>query len=200
MSDYVDWIEFQKTAGGLPPNLIGYLGMCLTKFITRGNLRDHRTIPGKHSTEGKYLSATDLPQREGPAPKTSAERWPVPQRQLDEPSQEIKTAIEELTERFAEENNLRRGKAFDSLDAYFLGETEVFHRHPKDYSHHVHVDPSDAKLLLVQGWGELFGLAGRVGQKLGTVLIFVPRNQEEIRILETIFKAAVDHAKKGKVE
>ena len=122
----------------------------------------------------------------------------MPQRQYEDPSDEMKTAIEELTERVAKEYNLTKGTAFDSLNAYYIGKVEVFHRHPKDYSHHIMLHPSDAKLLLVQDWGELFGLAGKLGQALGCTLVFAPRNQDEIVILERIFKAAVEHAKAGK--
>jgi len=197
MGDYSDWIAFQKTACGLPANFIGYLAMLFCRIITRHHLRDPKTIPGHYSEDGKYMNKETLPIRTGAPVKTSTDRWPVPQREYDEPSADMMTAIESSTETFATENNLTKGTAFDSLNAYYLGSTEVFHRHPKDYTHHVMLHPSDAKLMLVQQWGELFGLAGKVGQKLGCTLAFSPRNQEEIKIMEVIFKAAVDNAKAG---
>jgi hypothetical protein len=198
MGDYSDWIKFQKTAGGLPANFWGYLAMLLCRLIARHNLRDPKTIPGPYSDEGKFLNKESLPRWvHDPPIETSTNRWPVPQREYIVPSDDIKNAIESLTERFATENNLTKGTAFDSLNAYYLDGTEVFHRHPADYSHHIMLHPSDAKLSIIQGWGELFGLAGKVGQKLGCTLIFVPTNEEELKLLEKIMKAAVDFAKSG---
>jgi hypothetical protein len=198
MGDYTDWIAFQRTAGGLPANFFGYLAMIFCRLITRHNLRNPASIPGDYSVDGKYLNSNTVPKRDPPTAKTDTDRWPVPQRQYEDPSEEMKTAIEQFTERFATDNNLVEGTAYDSLNAYYLDGVEVFHRHPKDYSHHVMLHPSDAKLLLVLEWGELFGLAGKVGQKLGTVLVFAPRSTEEIKVLETIFKGAMEYAKKGK--
>jgi hypothetical protein len=197
MGDYKDWITFQAGSGGLPANVFGYIAMLLSSLMTRHDLRDPKTIPGtQHSSAGKYLSEETLPKRTPPAGVTN--KWCVPQRQVENAPAEMQTAIVELTDSFATEHNLTKGKAFDSLDAYCLNGKELFHRHPKDYTHHIVFHPSDAKLVLVQEWGELFGLAGRVGQDLGCVLVFWPRNMEEIKVLEKMFLAALENAKAGK--
>ena len=91
---------------------------------------------------------------------------------------------------------IRKGKAFDSLNAFFLDKHELFHIHPFDKSFHCMLHPSDAKLLVAKGWAEWFGLAGKVGQPFGTVLVYAVREDEEMEVLEKIWDAALMNAKK----
>jgi hypothetical protein len=55
--------------------------------------------------------------------------------------------------------------------------------------------PSDAKLVIEKGWSEWFGIAGKVGQGTGTVLVYAVRSQEEMDVIEKIWQAAVAFAK-----
>jgi hypothetical protein len=195
--DYTDWIRLQTTAGGLPANFVGYLGMLLVKLIAFHDVRNPDAILPCIPATGKHLDASTLETR-GDRPRMF--RWPVPQRQQDQhPSTEQCTALQERLQTFlstSKENGIiiEKGTAFDSLDAYYINGHELFHIHPVDKSLHCMLDPSDSKLLISKEWAEWFGLAGKVGQGKGTVLFYAPRNEEERNILGKVWEASVRFA------
>ena len=197
-SDYHAWIQLQTTAGGLPANVIGYLAMQLVKLLViKGDLRNPDAVLPSDPV-GKYLHPESIPER---AQRPQMHKWPVPQRQIDcipSPDQHelLKIRLEAFIAKEAANGTvIRKGKAFDSLNAFFLGKHELFHIHPADKSFHVMLHPRDAKLLVSKAWAEWFGLAGRVGQGLGTVLVYASRNMEEIEAVEKIWEGAVMFAK-----
>jgi hypothetical protein len=124
-------------------------------------------------------------------------KWPVPQRQVNlHPSlsefELFQNRLENFISRHAQNGTvIRKNKSFDSLDAYFFNRHELFHIHPLDKSLHCVLHPGDAKLLIEKGWAEWFGLAGKVGQGKGTVFVYAVRNEEELKVLEKIWDAAV---------
>ena len=196
--DYHSWIQLQKTAGGLPANIIGYLAMLLVNFLVlRGDLRNPNIILPSISI-GKYLQSETIPAR---TQRPKMHKWPVPQRQVDcIPSPNQFTILENQLETFITKQArdgtiIRKGKAFDSLNAFFLDKHELFHIHPFDKSFHCMLHPCDAKLLVAKGWAEWFGLAGKVGQGPGTVLVYAVREKEEIDLVEKVWEAAVMFAK-----
>jgi len=198
--DYKEWTAFQETAGGLPANIFGYIAMNLVKLFAIKDTRNPAAI-APQLPHGKHLEPDTIPTRSAERPQIS--RWPVPQRVREAiliPTDDEYAAFTQrletwLTKQREAGNNVVKGKAFDSLDAYFLGKHELFHIHPVDKSLHCMLDTSDAKLLVEKGWAEWFGIAGRVGQKPGTVLVYAPRSTEEMDIMVRIWDAAISFAK-----
>jgi hypothetical protein len=199
-NDYISWIQLQKTAGGLPANVFGYFAMLLVKLFALRDLRNPSAVLPS-APIGKHLSQQDIPAR---PERPKMHRWPVPQRQANfHPSASefdlLRSHLEAFISRLADDGTvIRKGKAFDSLDAYFLNSFELFHIHPVDKSFHIVLNPSDAKLLVEKGWAEWFGLAGKVGQAQGTVFVYTAREEDELKVLERIWKAAVMFAKERK--
>lgn len=197
--DYHEWIQLQTTAGGLPANIVGYLGMRLVRFMAHNDLHSPNLILPS-LTPSKYLSADSLPAH---SPRPQMYKWPVPQRQSsDHPStpeyELMKTRMEAfITVKKGEGIEIARGISYDSLDAYYLGKHELWHIHPVDKSFHVHLHPADGKVVVEQAWGEWFGLTGKVGQASGVVFVYAARTEDDIQGLEKIWEAAVQFAKDG---
>jgi hypothetical protein len=197
--DYHDWIQLQTTAGGLPANVIGYLGMRLVRLTAHTDLHSPNLILQK-VTPSKYLSPDSLPQRTS---RPQMHKWPVPQRQSSAHPSEVeftllKTRMEAfITVQKGEGVEISKGVSYDSLDAYYLGKHELWHIHPVDKSFHVHLHPADAKVVVERGWGEWFGLTGKMGQAWGVVFVYAARTEEDIEGIEKIWEASVEFAKAG---
>jgi hypothetical protein len=67
---------------------------------------------------------------------------------------------------------------------------EIAHMHASDGSLHVNLTPKDAKLVLERGWGQRHPLSGRV-LYLGLVMIYAPRGEQELEVVEKITRASV---------
>ncbi|KAL8994755.1 MAG: hypothetical protein Q9169_005365 [Polycauliona sp. 2 TL-2023] len=74
---------------------------------------------------------------------------------------------------------------------------EICHLHPSDSSMHLTLHPSDAALVISQGWGERHPLAGcavlGIGGRLlpeGFVMVYAPQQESQIGILKDIVRAA----------
>ncbi len=79
--------------------------------------------------------------------------------------------------------------------------TEIYHLHYAEGSTHCTLSCADAKILIEKGWGERQCLSGRVpGLPLNYVMMYAPRNEEEIKIHAMVVKAAVRYAVEGKEE
>src|SRR5437762_3447784 len=133
--DYKSWIQLQKTAGGLPANIFGFLAMLLVKLIAFHDLRNAASILPDVDSSGKYLLPEDIPER---PERPEMHKWPVPQRQSTlHPSPAQYTLLQEYVQVFIARKLdgdivIRKGTSFDSLDAYFLNTRELFHIHPVD--------------------------------------------------------------------
>jgi len=72
---------------------------------------------------------------------------------------------------------------------------EVCHAHPSDGSMHLTLHPADAALVLSQAWGERHPLSsgGWLARFVppGFVMVYAPRNEEEIENVRRIVAAAV---------
>jgi len=193
-SDYSEWIEVQKTAGGLPANFIGYCAMSLVKTFAHHDLRNPNLIDPSSPT-GKYLDKDSIPTR--PEERPLMHKWPVPQRQVDQiPSESEYEMFTNRLERWIKKqadagNEIKRGKAFDSEIAYYLEGHELFHIHPHDKSLHCMPHHSDSKLLVEKGWAEWFGLAAKVSQAQGCVLQYAVRTEQEQDVLEKVWDSIV---------
>ncbi|MCJ1249355.1 hypothetical protein MMC30_006578 [Trapelia coarctata] len=68
---------------------------------------------------------------------------------------------------------------------------EIAHIHTTDSSMHLTLHPSDAALVISNGWGERHPLAGRgPWVPKGFTMVYAPRNQEEVEILTEVVRAA----------
>ncbi len=83
-----------------------------------------------------------------------------------------------------------------------LIQNEFAHVHgEKDGSLHLRLSDADAKTLLESGWGELHLLAGmfisslNMNLPLGVVMVYAPRNMEEVAIVLSVVKASYDFAR-----
>lgn len=94
----------------------------------------------------------------------------------------------------------RRGKAIFLKDAYDLpnplayARRELAHLHDSDVSAHILLSFADAKEVLSKGWGERHRVAGTIAP-LGYMMLYQPRNLEELDIFLNIFKAAIAYGK-----
>jgi hypothetical protein len=69
---------------------------------------------------------------------------------------------------------------------------EVAHVHPAENSLHVYVSPQDAKLVMKRGWGQRFPVTWLAPPSW--IMVYAPRNEEEVEIVREIVRAAVCHA------
>ena len=75
-----------------------------------------------------------------------------------------------------------------------ISHAEVGHIHIFDGSMHIILSPSDTKEVIEKGWGELHGLAGQGLAAKTYMMIYAPRNQQELAIAKMILEAAVKYA------
>lgn len=73
---------------------------------------------------------------------------------------------------------------------------EVCHSHPSDGSLHLTLHPADVKLILERGWGQRHPLARDSWWWVtkivptGFMMIYAPRNEEELKVVIEIIRAA----------
>ncbi|KAL4866464.1 hypothetical protein BDV12DRAFT_133362 [Aspergillus spectabilis] len=73
---------------------------------------------------------------------------------------------------------------------------EVCHSHPSDGSLHLTLHPADVKVILERGWGQRHPLARDSWWWVtkivptGFVMIYAPRNEEEVKVVGEIIRAA----------
>jgi hypothetical protein len=75
-----------------------------------------------------------------------------------------------------------------------VSHAEVGHIHHFDGSMHIILSPSDTKTVIEAGWGELHGLAGDGPAAKAYMMIYSPRNKEELAVTKQILEAAVRYA------
>jgi len=65
---------------------------------------------------------------------------------------------------------------------------EIAHVHPADNSLHVWLSDPDARTVIESGWGQRFPLTFVKG---GWTMVYAPRNEQELEVVERIVKAGV---------
>ncbi|KAF1972927.1 hypothetical protein BU23DRAFT_568757 [Bimuria novae-zelandiae CBS 107.79] len=200
--------------GGTPATPLGYAKIKLLSLICLRDPLRPMAIPPHFRPQRGYLPS--LPRREGSRPVV---RGIAPQRQQTQKSSgDIYAALVEAMRRLiADPANylLERTSCFEKNSSGIFASTpitrtcggEVCHAHPSDGSMHMTLHPADAKIVLESGWGERHPLARggwcRRFVPKEFVLIYAPRNKEEI---ETVIKivaagvwwvAGIDAEKKG---
>ena len=84
---------------------------------------------------------------------------------------------------------------------YKTAPREVFHNHNAEGSSHAILSAADASTVVERGWGEKHGLSGSriAGVPIQYVMVYAPRNEEEVKVVVRIAKAAARYALEGKV-
>ncbi|ORX94215.1 hypothetical protein BCR34DRAFT_608344 [Clohesyomyces aquaticus] len=211
--DFRSWKAFGT--GGTPPTVQGYVKIRrwgLWLLFHGDNLLDASPIPDEGPS---YLSKSDVPPRSGQRPKLT--RWTLPQRQFREPI--TPKALETLfnlipSTASAFSKTIRHGPSkteggtgpaiYVKPDVETINPAahkifyEVAHVHPAENSLHVYVAPRDARLVVEAGWGQRFPVTWLAPPSW--IMVYAPRNEEEVEIVRKIVKAAAMFAVGGKLE
>ncbi|OAL53660.1 hypothetical protein IQ07DRAFT_502241 [Pyrenochaeta sp. DS3sAY3a] len=213
--DFKSWQS--SGTGGTPPTLQGYLKIRrwgLYLLSTRQNLLDSSPIPDSGPS---YINPQKVPSRAGQRP--SLTRWTLPQRQFpDKITPAAASSLHSLMQGFA--SMPPYSKYIESRPSKTEGGTgpaiyvkpdvktinpnahkifyEVAHVHPAENSLHVYVSPKDARLVMQKGWGQRFPVTWLAPPSW--IMVYAPRNEEEVEIVKEIVRAAVCFAVGGDVE
>lgn len=186
--------------GGLPSTPRGWLIMLVLR------IRAWRVDPFDTTAWSRNGHLTGpLPVLPGPRPTVAP--YPVPHRQLDQhPDPHFASGLT-IASFVAARPTLTCGRSYfeTHIDAAFAapgspihadGEVsggEIGHIHA-DGSLHVVLAPADAAQCIDSGWGELHPLAGRAMGLPGTyVLLYSPRDPNEVAVIERLLDAAAKH-------
>ncbi|PYI02349.1 hypothetical protein BO78DRAFT_268049, partial [Aspergillus sclerotiicarbonarius CBS 121057] len=205
--DFHEWIAFGT--GGSSPTWSGYFRMTklrLRHFFSSNNLLDASSL---QQTGPSYLPSAPLPPRPGPRPHINPRI--LPQRQRPEPIppatlSRLHSLIPDLASAHPDLFELKpsqtEGKTADGLYARGDLDTlnsvaretailarEIAHVHPEENSLHVWLSERDAKSVVEGGWGMRFPPLG--GVPPGWVLVYAPRDEGGMDVVESIVKAAV---------
>ncbi|KAH7093312.1 hypothetical protein FB567DRAFT_172127 [Paraphoma chrysanthemicola] len=204
--DFKSWQRFGT--GGTPPTLQGYLKIRrwgLYLLYSRQNLLDAAPIP---DTGTSYIRPQKVPDRAGKRPGLT--RWTLPQRQF--PEKITPAALSTLHNLMAEFANAAPYSFYiETRPSKTEGGTgpaiyvkpdvetinpnarkiffEVAHVHPAENSLHVYVSPKDAKLVMKRGWGQRFPVTWLAPPSW--IMVYAPRNEEEVEIVREIVRAAI---------
>lgn len=203
---YNDYNNFLALGpGGTPATFLGYLKITYLRLFALSDPYSPPAFPGKVSPPTGYFRRTRswLPERSGPRPEIAGI---APQRQLDQPGcsqmyYTLRASLQNLAVK--DEDTFRIGTscfekkglalfARNPINATCRG--EVCHVHHSDRSMHMNLHPDDAKVVLEMGWGERHPLS-RGGWMSAYVprefvMVYAPRNWEELEAVCRIIKAA----------
>ncbi|EJT98679.1 hypothetical protein DACRYDRAFT_24272 [Dacryopinax primogenitus] len=167
-----------------------------------------------------YLDEAAIPVRRAPRPRLLHQGVPhrqVPQMLDHKLEQELKTIFKE----FGISHSLRIGEIAiePNAVALFLPSTppsnnghvhpeflvpithlanahEFAHVHGGESSLHLFLAPLDAALAIERGWAVRFPLAGCVGpwgHARGRVMVYAPRDEQEVKVIMRLVKAGYDY-------
>ncbi|MEN0004435.1 MAG: phospholipase [Bacteroidota bacterium] len=78
----------------------------------------------------------------------------------------------------------------------FMADTEFAHFHPHpDYSLHLGLPKNDAEIIIEKGWGEWHPLIKRGFLPPNIIMLYAPRNQEELDVAKFILGHSYSYAK-----
>lgn len=206
VADYRRWLALGK--GGVPSNPAGWIKVTRWRLQKREAIGVEIYAPARGGpTDSVRLG--DIPYRRGPRPKVDPH--PVPHRQIDQPSNPVtRERQDKMFDTYVAEQGryLRYGRSNYEKhnNAVFvqdveaapaigkLSRGEVAHIHPTDGSMHMIFSPSDATTVITKGWGERHPLAGvRPALPDTYLLIYAPRDEVDLRVLQQLLKAAISH-------
>jgi hypothetical protein len=180
----------------------------MTKIRIAHNLSSNNLLdPTPLSKTGPSYLHAPLPPRAGARPKIMHRT--MPQRQHPEPIEPAtRTTLQSLMRTIAAAHadlleikpSHTEGRSTDGLYARKELDTlnplardrildhEIAHAHPADNSLHVWLSDVDARKVIESGWGQRFPLTFVKG---GWTMVYAPRNQAELEVVERIVKAGV---------
>jgi hypothetical protein len=195
---YIDYQSFMALGpGGTPKNILGY---CKIKALGIFALRNPYQPPS--SKESKQGLLTHLPGRKGARPSVAGI---APHRQSNQKSsQEMHAKLTKAIHSMATSNpHLFEGTScFEKHGTGLFTKNskrktcggEICHAHASDGSLHLTLHPADIKSMLEGGWGERHPLArGGWFERFvpeGFVMIYAPRNDDELAVVLKIIHAA----------
>lgn len=207
--------------GGLSHNVLGWLMQGLAQLIAKRDTRSIGPFrrPNNRETLGEaggrtYLGSVVVPLRmEDGRERPTVPGYVAPQRQIDQfpgPEQKMRERMEGFLEALVAANPgvlVLKPSALEGAGtpALWLDNTscsefppfmkrikgETVHVHP-ECSSHVTLSMADAEEVVSKGWAERHRLSG-VGKYLPWtyLLVYAPRNKEELRVWKGIIKAGV---------
>ena len=151
------------------------------------------------------MSEFRLPQRSGPKPPTTS--W-APHVQLDQNGREDMSAalaarvfaLPDIEERAgtvahpAERAIWLSDDVSVATEDAFLGNREIGHFHPWDGSLHIVLPPELAEAAVAAGWAEVHPVALAGLAPTNRVMLFGPRDEDEVDVLFGLVAAAVRYA------
>ncbi|KAI9862507.1 MAG: hypothetical protein M1813_004359 [Trichoglossum hirsutum] len=205
---YQDYASFLNLGpGGTPSTFLGYLRITFLRLFALRNPHIPAPIPAVLRPQSGYITpqrAAKLPKRAGVRPKVTGI---APHRQITqkgtlanfvELSQSVRALAAAHATRLALGTSCfeKHGTGLFSLNP--VNRTcngEICHAHPSDGSLHLTLHPADARVVLEKCWGERHPLA-RGGWctrfvPSGFVMVYAPRDAEELKVVMEIIRAAV---------
>ncbi|KDQ58436.1 hypothetical protein JAAARDRAFT_154908, partial [Jaapia argillacea MUCL 33604] len=204
--------------GGLPYNVVGWFASgVLLKSMAIGADVIGTDLYDKNPDKRSFLPAGFPPRPRGERPDIGPH--PLPQRQLNQPApKKIKEMLVREFEKIVRDNQdiidyrdsvhegrtkslfIKKDQPQSAATKMMLGEISHIHG-TGDYSVHVVLAPQDCKKVIASGWGQRHPLDGVRASKLVLgwwvpkeyVLVYAPRNEEEVQIVVQIVKAAVGY-------
>ncbi|RPA81142.1 hypothetical protein BJ508DRAFT_326751 [Ascobolus immersus RN42] len=202
---YKDYLSFLDLGpGGTPYNFYGYLTITLLRLVALRNPREAAPVPDQLRNTG-YLSKTRaLPKRKVPRPEVVGI---APHRQMNQKASasmfiKLSDEIRGLAEKYPK--RLRMGKScfekhcpalFSNRELNKTCNGEICHAHTVDGSMHLTLHPEDAEKVIQAGFGERHPLARggwcRRFVPQGFIMIYAPRDDDELEIVMSIIRAAI---------
>ena len=150
-----------------------------------------------------------IPERRGSRPKTG---WHFfPHRQLDRyPNPTVRQRLVEIFDKHAAANTnlveVTISPRERSNDAIVIKSSlpaphpvakkalrEIAHWHHLDHSMHMIMAPQDCKLVIERGWGERHPASGSFMLVKEQILIYAPRDEEELEVIERLLLASIGY-------
>ncbi|RPA95798.1 hypothetical protein L873DRAFT_1845769 [Choiromyces venosus 120613-1] len=194
--------------GGFPYDISGWLLANILRPLGRETISI--TEYDRTSTGG----LKDIPQRPGGRPKIG--KHPIPHRRTSDLGVlETRQRSHGLLSKLQEQNSKlievatsaheRRGPALfihrNIPTPHMVAESawrEIAHIHDSDGSLHVVLSPTDCAEVIEKGWGERHPLSGRILLPSQYLLVYAPRNESEVSVIEAILKAAIGYMVESK--
>ncbi|KAH7915648.1 hypothetical protein BJ138DRAFT_1141364, partial [Hygrophoropsis aurantiaca] len=195
--------------GGLPWNAYGWLIALYRKPFSRET--KSTALYDKDANKTSYIKdPASIKERRGERPATT---WHVfPSRQLNKfaPS-DIQSRLIAIFDKHANANpslvevvpsrfeRIHPAIVINSLKdsphkAAIMAKREICHIHRgRDFSLHATMAPQDCKLVIERGWGERHPLAGSHFLPKEYVLLYAPRDDEELAVVEKLMCAAIGY-------
>jgi len=190
--------------GGTPATPLGYLKIKLLSLICLRDPLKPMHIPPHFRPQKGYFDDDTLSKRKGERPLVQGV---APQRQQSQKSDvQVYSCLVERLRALAKDprNQLaERTSCFEKYSSGLFASTpitrtcggEICHAHPSDGSMHLTLHPSDAKVMIENGWGERHPLARggwcRRFVPKEFVLIYAPRDDAEVEVVIKIVAASI---------